>query len=38
LEKDIKKIKIKLKNIKGIKKIIVCKPGEGAKLINEHLF
>jgi len=38
LEKDIKKIKIKLKNIKGIKKIIVCKPGEGAKLIDKHLF
>jgi diphosphomevalonate decarboxylase len=38
LEKDIKKIKRKLKNIKGIKKIIVCKPGEGAKLIDKHLF
>jgi diphosphomevalonate decarboxylase len=38
LEKDISKIKRKLKKIKGIKKIIVCKPGEGAKLINEHLF
>ena len=38
LEKDIPKIKRKLKNVKGIKKIIVCKPGEGAKLINNHLF
>jgi diphosphomevalonate decarboxylase len=38
LEKDIKKIKRKLKNIKGIKKIIVCKPGGGVKLINKHLF
>jgi hypothetical protein len=38
LEKDIPKIKRKLKKIKGIKKIIVCKPGEGAKLIDKHLF
>ena len=38
LEKDIPKIKRKLKNTEGIKKIIVCKPGEGAKLIDKHLF
>jgi len=38
LEKDIPKIKGKLKNIKGIKKIIVCKPGDGTKIINKHLF
>ena len=38
LEKDIPKIKRKLKDVKGIKKIIVCKPGKGAKLIEKHLF
>jgi diphosphomevalonate decarboxylase len=38
LEKDIPKIKRKLKNVEGIKKIIICKSGEGAKLINKHLF
>jgi len=38
LEKDIPEIKRKLKGIKAIKKIYICKPGDGARLINKHLF
>ncbi len=38
LEKNVKKIKEKCKNLKGIKKIIVTKPGEGVRIVKKHLF
>ncbi len=38
LEKDVLEIKRRLKNIKGVKETIVCKPGQGPKLTDEHLF
>lgn len=38
LEKDEKKIVKRLSKIKGVLKAIVAKPGEGVKIINEHLF
>lgn len=38
LEKNVKTIKEHLKGLDCIKEIIECKPGEGAKIINEHLF
>ena len=28
----------KLENLGGVKKVIICKPGQGPKLIKEHLF
>lgn len=36
--KDEKRIRKRLKNIAGIKKVIVNKPARGAHLINKHLF
>ena len=38
LEKDLKKITNKLKGLDSIKKTIICKPGDGAKIVNDHLF
>jgi len=38
LKKDVPEIKKRLKNIEGIKRIIVSKPGKGARLIDKHLF
>ena len=38
LKKDVSEIKKRLKNIEGIKRIIVSKPGKGARLIDKHLF
>jgi len=38
LAKDEKKVYNKAKTIKGIKKIIINKPTQGAKIINNHLF
>ncbi len=38
LEKDVPGLKKRLKKIKGIKKIIDCKPGGDPKIINKHLF
>jgi len=38
LEKDVPELEKRLKAIEGVKKTIVCKPGEGAKIIEGHLF
>jgi len=38
LKKDVPEIKKRLKNIEGIKRIIVSKPGKGVRLIDKHLF
>ncbi|MCP6719331.1 MAG: diphosphomevalonate decarboxylase [Patescibacteria group bacterium] len=38
LEKDVPELEKKLKNIKGVKKIIICKPGGGPRLTDNHLF
>ncbi len=36
LEKDVEEIQEKLKNL--VKKVVVCRPGDGAKLTEDHLF
>lgn len=38
LQKNEKEIVKKLSALTGVRKTLVCKPGEGAKLIKEHLF
>ena len=38
MEKDVKEIQKRLSKIKGILETRTCKPGEGVKLINKHLF
>jgi diphosphomevalonate decarboxylase len=38
LEKDEKEINRRLMELEGVKKTIVCSPGDGAKLIDSHLF
>jgi diphosphomevalonate decarboxylase len=38
LAKDEKELVKRLKTIKGIKQIEVCKPGPAAKMLNKHLF
>lgn len=38
LEKDVSEILGKLKEIEGVQKSIVCKPGNDAKLVEKHLF
>jgi len=38
LKKDVSEIEKKLQNIKGVKKIIICKPGQSPKLSQKHLF
>lgn len=38
LEKDASKITKNLSELGGVKKTIVCKPGDGAQLVKEHLF
>jgi diphosphomevalonate decarboxylase len=38
LEKDLGEIEKRLKGIKEIKQMFVCKAGDGARLTNEHLF
>jgi len=38
LEKDVSELEKRLQAVEGVKKTIVCKPGEEPKLINEHLF
>ncbi len=38
LEKNVKKIKEKCKRFKGVKEIIVTKPGEGVRIVKKHLF
>lgn len=38
LENQVLEIKKRLEEIKGVKEAIICKAGEGPKLIEEHLF
>lgn len=38
LENQVSELERRLKNIEGVKKIIICKPGEDPKLIGDHLF
>jgi diphosphomevalonate decarboxylase len=38
LEKNVKEIKERLANTKGTERVIECRPGDGAKLVEEHLF
>jgi diphosphomevalonate decarboxylase len=38
LEKDQKKITKILEGLEGVKKTIICRPGDGAKLEKKHLF
>lgn len=38
LENQVPELEKRLKNIEGVKKIIVCKPGEDPGLIDDHLF
>ena len=38
LESQVSEIESKLRTINGVKKVIVCKPGQGPKLIKAHLF
>ncbi len=38
LEDKVSELTQKLENLDGVKKVIVCKPGQGPKLIKEHLF
>jgi diphosphomevalonate decarboxylase len=38
LEKNVGEIEKRLKEIKEIKQMFVCKAGDGARLTNEHLF
>ena len=37
-EKDINEITGRLKDLDGVTNTILCKPGEGAKIVNDHLF
>ncbi|MFH0890318.1 MAG: diphosphomevalonate decarboxylase [Candidatus Aenigmatarchaeota archaeon] len=38
LEKDVKKINEMLLELEGVKKTIICRLGDAARLTNEHLF
>ena len=38
LETQISELKKKLQNLSSVKEIIVCKPGQGPKITNKHLF
>ena len=38
LEKDVREIESRLKELGIVKKTIVCRPGEGARLTDKHLF
>ena len=38
LEKDLDELNKRLLELNSVIKTIICKPGQGAKLINEHLF
>jgi len=37
-KKDERKINKRLLNLKGVIKTIICRPGNGAEIINKHLF
>ncbi len=38
LEKDVGEITKRLKDIEGIEDVVLCKPGEAARLVDDHLF
>jgi diphosphomevalonate decarboxylase len=38
LEKDTKEIQKRLKEMEGIKEVVVCQAGDGAHILKEHLF
>ena len=38
LEKDSEKINKKLQELESVKKTVICKPGDGARLLDKHLF
>jgi diphosphomevalonate decarboxylase len=38
MEKDVEEIKERLAGIEGIERVIVCRPGGEARLVDEHLF
>jgi len=38
MEKDVEEVKNRLKEIGCIEDVIVCRPGGGARLVDEHLF
>jgi diphosphomevalonate decarboxylase len=38
LEKDVAELTKRLQALSGVEKIIECKPGQGAQLLEEHLF
>ena len=38
LKKDEKEINERLQNLEGVTETIVCRPGDGAKVIDKHLF
>jgi len=38
LKKDEKEINKRLQNLEGVTETIVCRPGDGAKVIDKHLF
>jgi len=38
LEKDVNEIKKRVSELDGVVDIILCKPGDGAKLVEKHLF
>ncbi len=38
LENQVSEIKKKLQSLSGVKEVIVCKPGQGPKIIDKHLF
>jgi len=38
LEKDEKELSKRLLSLKGVAETIICRPGEGAKLVKRHLF
>jgi diphosphomevalonate decarboxylase len=38
LEKDVEEIQKRLEGLSGVVKTILCKPGDGAKLVDKHLF
>ena len=37
-EQDVKEISMRLAELEGVTNTILCKPGDGAKIVTEHLF
>ena len=38
LKKNVDELQERLQELEGIKKTVVCSPGDGARLVSEHLF